>query len=77
MVWTFLGKENRYLPIDCKQFKTNQNEPKWTNATHNQATAICDQLPLNHVYNQVGFGKPVIKGRGYIYLGISKMVFFL
>ena len=38
------------------------------------ATTIHDQLFLNHVHNQAGFDKSVIKGRDFIYLDISKMV---
>ena len=38
-------------------------------------TTIPDQLFLNHVFNQAVFGKPVIKGKCFIYLGIEKMVF--
>ena len=41
------------------------------------ATTICNQLFLNHVHNQTGFAKPVINGRDFIYLSISKMVFTL
>ena len=32
---------------------------------------------LNHIHNQAGFAKPVINGRDFFYLGISKMVFTL
>ena len=28
-----------------------------------------------HVHNQAGFGNPFINGRGFIYLGISKLSF--
>ena len=38
-------------------------------------TTIRNQLFLNHVHNQAGFGKPVINWRDFIYLGISNMVF--
>ena len=41
------------------------------------ATTIRNQLFLNHVHNQTGFGEPFINRRGFIYLGISKMVFTL
>ena len=40
IIWHFIGMENRYLSIDCtktrNKFKRKQNEPKWSNATHNQ-----------------------------------------
>ena len=41
------------------------------------ATAIRNQLFLNHVLNQAAFASPVINGRDFIYLGISKLVFSL
>ena len=41
------------------------------------ATTIRNQLFLNHVHNQAGFGKPFINGRIFVYLGISKIVFTL
>ena len=41
------------------------------------ATTIRNQLFLNHVHNQAGFGKLITNGRGFIYLEISKMVFTL
>ena len=41
------------------------------------ATAIRNQFFLNHVHNQEGFAKPVINGRDFVYLGISKMIFTL
>ena len=63
--------KNRYLSIGCPKFATIQNEPK---RNPQLATTIRDRLFLNHVHNQAGFGKPVIKGGGFIYLGISKMV---
>ena len=73
------GKTVLYLSIVLK-FTTIQNEPKWgemNQCNPQPATTIRNQLFLNHVHNPAGFGKPVINGRGFIYLGISKMVFIL
>ena len=51
----------------------NQNEPKQSNATHNQQNS----RPIfpYHAHNQSDFGKPFINERDFIYLDISKMGF--
>ena len=57
------------------KFAAIQNEPKRTEMKQcnpQPAAAIRDQLFLSHVHNKAGFGKPVINGTGFIYLGISK-----
>ena len=40
-------------------------------------TSNSDSGPIftYHVHNQAGFGNPFINGRGFIYMGISKMSF--
>ena len=40
-------------------------------------TINSDSRPIfpYHVHNQAGFDNPFINGRGFIYLGISKMSF--
>ena len=58
--------EKRYLSIDCTKIRKNSKRTK--------TRTIWDPLFLNHVHNQASFGKPVIKGRGFIYLGMSKML---
>ena len=73
MVW----KADIYLSIVLK-FATIQNKTKQAKMKQcipQPARSIHEQLFLNHVHNQAGFHKPVINGRSFIYLGISKMVF--
>ena len=41
------------------------------------AATICNQLFLNHFHNQARFGKLIVNGRDFIYLGILKMFFTL
>ena len=62
------------------KFAIIKNEPKRAEMKYckpEPATTICNRLFLNHVHNQAGFSKPVINGRDFIYLGISKTVFTL
>ena len=53
----------------------NQKEPKRINATYNQQQPHSRSIFPYHLYHQVGFDNPFINGRGFIYLGISKMSF--
>ena len=53
----------------------NQKEPKRINATYNQQQPHSRSIFPYHLYHQVGFGNPFINGRGFIYLGISKLSF--
>ena len=52
MVLIFMAIKNRYLNLSAvlklatTQLKMNQNEPKRSNATHNQQKAIHDQFFL-------------------------------
>ena len=64
--------------IDCTKIRNNSKRTKTSrNEVMQPTTTIPNQLLLNHVLNQAGFAKPVINGRNFIYLGISKMVFTL
>ena len=69
---------NRYLSIDCTKIR---NDSKRTKTSQNEImqsiTSNIHSRPLfpNPIHKQAGFGKPAINGRGYICLGISKMVF--
>ena len=69
----------KYIELSAKlKFATVQNEPKQAETKKcNSQPAIYNSRPFvpYYVHNQVGFGKPVIKGRSFIYLGISKMGF--
>ena len=51
----------------------NQNEPKWSNATHNQQS---DSRPivLYYAHIQAGFDNPFINGRGFIYLDFLEKI---
>ena len=57
------------------------NESKETKPTRNEVieptTGNTNSRPIfpYHVNNQAGFDNPFINGRGFIYLGISKMSF--
>ena len=51
-----------------------QNQPKQSNATHNQQQSFTTILPY-HFRNQADFDNPFVNGRGFIYLGISKTSF--
>ena len=74
MVWIFIAMKNRYLNLSAvlklATNQMNQNEPKRSNANPEPATAIYD---LDH--KQAGFDSFFIDGRGFIYLGISRMNF--
>ena len=57
-----------------------RNDSKWTKPSQNevmQPTISNDSRPIfpYHVHNQAGFDNPFINGRGFIYLGISKVSF--
>ena len=55
----------------------NQKEPKRSNATHNQlllSWLIEINFPSD-VHNEADFDNPFINGRGFIYLGFSKLSF--
>ena len=52
----------------------NQKELKRINGTHNSNSHSRSIFPY-HVHNQAGFNNPFINGRGFIYLGISKLSF--
>ena len=58
-----------------------RNDSKWTKTSRNEVmqptTSNSDSRPIfpYHVHNQAGFDNPFINGRGFIYLGISKMSF--
>ena len=58
----------------CKDSKRNQNEPKRSNAANNQQQRFTTIFPY-HVHKQADFEISFINGRGFIYLGISKMSF--
>ena len=68
-----LAVKNRYLNLSAVlKFATTQNEPnepKRSNATHNQHSQTI--FPY-HVHN---FDNPFITGKAFIYLGISNMSF--
>ena len=53
------------------QIEPNRNEVMKPTTTNKDSRRI---VPY-HIYNQAGFGNPFINGRGFIYLGISKMSF--
>ena len=56
-----------------------RNDSKWTKTSRNEVmqptTSNNDSLPIfpYHVHNQTGFDDRFINGRGFIYLGISKI----
>ena len=58
-----------------------RNDSKWIKVSRNKVmqptTSNNDSRPIfpYHVHNQAGFDNPFINGRGFIYLGISKMSF--
>ena len=57
----------------CKDLKMNQNEPKRSNATHNQQQFTNNfSLPCPQIG---GFDNSFINGRGFIYFSISKISF--
>ena len=66
-----------------KSFRCNKisKDSKWTKTSRNEVmqstTSSNDSLPFfpYHVQNQTDFDNPFINGRGFIYLGISKMSF--
>ena len=65
-----------YSFIDCTKIGNNSKRTKTSrNEVIQPSTRNNDQLFLNHVHSQAGFGKPVIKAGGFINLGISKIVF--
>ena len=63
--------------IDCTKIRYNSKRAEIKQCNQQPATTIRNQLFINHVHNQAGFAKPVINGRDFIYLRISKMVFTL
>ena len=79
IAWIFICMEN--TSIDCTKICNNSkrteariNEVMQPTTSNNH---IRNQMLLNHVLNQASFAKPVINGRDFIYLGISKMIFSL
>ena len=62
--------------IHCTNICSNLKRTE-TECNPQPATTIRKQLFLNLVYNQAGFSKSIIKGRDFVYLGISKMIFTL
>ena len=72
MVWFFIAVENRYLNLlAVLKFAKSQMELKWANTTSNNSWPI---FP-HHAHNQADFENLFINGRGFIYLGISKISF--
>ena len=69
----FAGTYFRKTYQNPQQFKVNQTvrnkvmQPK-TSSNHSRP------IVLNHIHNQARFGRPIFNRRGFIYLGISKMV---
>ena len=75
----FIGVEKRYLPFSCTKIRNNS---KWTKASRNEVTQPTtsnkrSMRPIvpDHVHEKSRFGKSVINGRRFIYLGISKIGF--
>ena len=69
-------KKQIFKSFSCTKIRNNS---KWNKASRNEVmqptTSNNDSLPIlpYHVRNQAGFDNPFINGRGFIYLGISKM----
>ena len=79
MLWIFMAVKNRYLNLSA--VLTFAKTQKWTKTIRNEVmqptTSNNDSRPIfpYHVHNQADFDNPFINGRGFIYLGISKMSF--
>ena len=64
-------------------FTKTGNDSKWTRRSWNKLTqpptsnSRSQSIFPDHVHNQAGFDNPFINGRGFIYLGISKLSFTL
>ena len=77
MIWIFLAVKNKWLNL----FEKIRKELKWTKKNRNEVmqptTSTNDSRPIfpYHVHNQADFDNPFINGRGFIYLGLSKMSF--
>ena len=64
--------ENRHLSIDCTKIHNNSKRTKTSrNEVMQPRTSNNHSRPIVYVHNQAGFGKSVIKGRGFIYVSIS------
>ena len=75
--FSYVSATDIYLSIVLK-FATIQNETKraeMKKCNRQSTITIRKQLFLNQVHDQAGFGRPVINGRDFIYLDISKIVF--
>ena len=65
----------------CFGCSKSRSDSKWTKTTRNEVmqptTNNNDSRPISpyYVHNQTGFDNPFDNGRGFIYLGISKMSF--
>ena len=79
MVSIFIAVNNRHLNLlAALKFTKTQNEPKRAETKQcksQPAAAIHDPIFPSHVHNQAGFDNLFINGRGFFYLGISKMIF--
>ena len=74
----FIAVKNRYLNLSAVlRFATTQNKPKRVETKPQAASTTNDSRPIFHYYahNQTDFENLFINGRGFIYLGISKMSF--
>ena len=77
MVWIFIAvKKQIFKSFSCTKIrkdsrwiKTNQNEIMQPTTSNN------DSRPIFPYHNQTDFDNPFINGRGFIYLGNSKMSF--
>ena len=74
----FIGVEKRYLPFSCTKILNNS---KRTKASRNEVTQPITSnkrstrpIVPHHIHEKARFGKSVINGRRFIYLGISKIV---
>ena len=71
-------KKQLFKPSAVLKFAKTQNEPKTSRKELMQPpTSNNNWRPIfpYHVHNQTDFDNPIINGRGFIYVGISKMSF--